>query len=323
MTSPLRTLSNNKALVAAILVALILPVILPTQYWVHMFFMATLWASLACSLNIAVGYTNLANLSHATFFGIGAYTAALLGLRFGVPFYITLVAGSAVASIAGLLLGLPTLRLKGIYLALATMGFGQIVRLVELNWDAVTNGPMGLPGIPSAEFGQYQLSKVGFCYYALAVLAIEILIIRNLVGSRIGRALRAIKNDETAAGSLGVNVVYYKVLAFVLSSFLAGGMGSIYAHYVTFVSPDSFTSADSVTMICMVILGGAGTLFGPVLGAVILALAPEMLRFADLYRMILVGVVMIVGVILKEGDLVDRIRRFRRSLAERRAGVEA
>ncbi|NPV71019.1 MAG: branched-chain amino acid ABC transporter permease [Firmicutes bacterium] len=298
---------------AALAVALALPPLLPNQYWTHLYFMVVLWAMLSSSLNIAVGYTDLANLSHATFFGIGAYAAALLALRLHVPFYLTLFAGGVVATVSGFLLGLPSLRLRGMYLALATIGFGEIVRLVEINWISLTSGPMGLPGIPGAEMGMFELSKVGFGYYALAILVSELLVIRNIVNSRIGRALRAIKNDDIAAASLGINVVYYKVFAFMLSSFFAGVAGSVYAHYMTFVSP-SFTMADSVTMLSMVILGGAGTLFGPVAGAIVLGLLPEMLRFADLYRMVLVGSIMIVAIIAKEGDMRERFRRMVRRL---------
>jgi len=287
-------------------VLVLLPRVLPNQYWTHMYFMVMLWAMLASSLNIAVGYTDLANLSHAAFFGMGAYTAALLSLRLGVPFYLTLPAGGLLAGAFGILLGLPSLRLKGMYLALATIGFGEIVRMVEINWDKVTRGPMGLPGIPGASLFGHELSKIGYGYYALLLLAIEVLVIRNIVNSRIGRALRAIKNDEIAANSLGINTTYYKILAFVMASFFAGCAGSVYAHYFMFVSP-SFTMSDSFTMLSMVIVGGAGTLAGPLFGAALMAILPELLRFADLYRMVIVGAIMIVTIIVKEGDVRQRL----------------
>lgn len=290
-----------------------LPHVLPNQYWTHMYFMVMLWAMLASSLNIAVGYTDLANLSHAAFFGIGAYTAALLSLRAGVPFYLTLPAGGLFAGAFGVLLGLPSLRLKGMYLALATIGFGEIVRMVEINWDAVTRGPMGLPGIAGAEIFGNELSKIGYGYYALLLVAIEVLVIRNVVNSRIGRALRAIKNDEIAANSLGINTTYYKILAFVMASFFAGCAGSVYAHYFMFVSP-SFTMSDSFTMLSMVIVGGAGTLAGPLFGAALMAILPEVLRFADLYRMVIVGAIMITTVIIKEGDVRQRLAFLARKL---------
>lgn len=288
---------------AGLAIWIVIPLVVTNPYVIHMLFMVSMFSILSTSLNIAVGYTGLSNMSHATFFGIGAYAAALLATRANVPFYLTLILGGVVALFSGLLLGIPTLRLKGFYLALVTIGFGQIVRLVELNWVSVTNGPMGIPGIPTASIGGYEFTPVVFNYYALLVLLIEIEAIRRIADSRIGRALLAIKNDQIVANALGVNITYYKVLAFALSSFFAGMAGSIYAHYVTFVSPDSFTSADSVSALCMVILGGSGTLLGPVLGAVFLVVAPEFLRFADLYRMIFVGAAMVIGILVKEGGL--------------------
>jgi branched-chain amino acid transport system permease protein len=287
-------------------VALVLPLIMPSQYWAHMYFMTILWAILASSLNIAIGYTGLSNMSHASFFGIGAYTAALLA-QLGVPFYLTLLAGGAVAAAFGILLGLPSLRLRGMHLALATIGFGEIVRLVEINWIRVTNGPMGISGINGANLFGFEFGKTAFCYYALIVLGLELLIIANTVNSRIGRAWRTIKGDEIAANSIGINTTRYKILAFAMSAMFAGVAGTLYAHYFTFVSP-SFTMSDSYTMLSMVIIGGAGTLQGPIIGAIILAIMPEIFRFADIYRMILIGVIMIIGVLIREGDLRERLR---------------
>ncbi len=286
-----------------------IPVLTRNPYFRHMTFMVTMFAILASSLNIAVGYAGLSNMSHATFFGIGAYAAALLATKSHVPFYVTLFLGGFLALLFGLLLGIPTLRLKGFYLALVTIGFGQIVRMVELNWVSVTNGPMGIPGIPGALIGKFELSSALFNLYALLVLLLELVAMRRIAGSRIGRALFAIKNDQVAANALGVNVTYYKVLAFALSSFFAGMAGSIYAHYVTFVSPDSFTSADSITALCMVILGGP-TVFGPVLGALALVIVPELLRFADLYRVVFIGVAMVATVIIKEGGAGERFSQW-------------
>ncbi|HHV79565.1 MAG TPA: branched-chain amino acid ABC transporter permease [Firmicutes bacterium] len=294
--------------ILGLLVWAVLPAVVKDPYVIHMLFMVTMFSILAVSLNIAVGYTGLSNLSHATFFGIGAYVAALLSIKTGASFLITLLAGGLVALGFGLLLGLPTLRLKGFYLALVTIGFGQIIRLTELNWISLTNGPMGIPGIPTARLAGYEFTPVAFNYYALVILLLEIEAVRRISDSRIGRALMAIKNDEIVANALGVNITYYKVLAFALSSLFAGMAGSIYAHYVTFVSPDSFTMADSVSILCMVILGGSGTLLGPVIGAVALVVIPELLRFASLYRMIFVGAAMVIGILVREGGLGQTIK---------------
>ncbi len=309
----MKNLTNKKMLTCGVWLSLIaawavIPAVSKNAYVIHLLFSCAIFAILACSLNIVVGITGLPNMSHATFFGIGAYMAALLSIHFKVPFYVNLILGGLVSLLFGIALGLPTLRLKGFYLSLVTIGFGQIVRIVEINWVSLTRGPMGLPGIAGAKIGGYGFSKRDFIYYCMAVLAILIFTVRRMMNSKIGRALSAIKNDDIVAKSLGVNTTGYKAFAFSLSAFFAGMAGTIYAHYISFISPDSFTSADSTTILCMVILGGSGTLLGPVLGAIILTLAPEVLRFADMYRMVFVGVVMIVGVIAKECHLQDRLK---------------
>ena len=284
-----------------ILIGLLLPLTLESSFLIHLVFLVGMYGVLSLSLNIAIGYCGLANLAHGTFFGLGAYTAALLALNWGIPFYINLIAGGLVAMFFSVLLGLPTLRLKGVYLALATLGFGQIIRLVLLNWITVTRGPMGLPGIPGASILNYQLSRITYCYYILFLLVIVIIVSRRIENSKIGRAFFAIKNDPLAANSLGANVAYYKMLAFSISSFMAGSVGSVYAHYVSFISPDTFTLNDSITILCMVILGGQGKIFGVLLATVVLVIMPEVFRLAEGYRMVFVGGLIIVGILLTDG----------------------
>lgn len=275
--------SNYKKILVALLFLLwiVCPIMIQNNYITHLIFMATIFAVLAASLNIAVGVTGLSNMSHATFFGIGAYVAAILATNYEAPFYVTLLAGAFVAMAFGLVLGAPTLRLKGFYLSLVTIGFGQIIRIIELNWISVTKGPMGIPGIPAAI---PRLLRVQYgCQHllCLAILGLTLLVTRRLLKSKTGRALSAIKNDEVVARSMGVNVTMYKVIAFALAAFFAGMAGTVYAHYIGFVSPDSFTQADSQQLLCMVILGGSGTLYGPIIGALVLVFTPEILRFAD------------------------------------------
>lgn len=291
---------------------IVTPLFIDNSYFIHIIFMVTIFAILASSLNIAVGITGLSNMSHATFFGIGAYAAAIASINFHFPFYVTLFIGGIIAMVFGLILGMPTLRLKGFYLALVTIGFGQVIRIVELNWMDVTNGPMGMPGIAGAVIGSYEFGHKEFIYYGFLVLLLTTVVTKRMLKSKIGRALVAIKNDQIVANALGVDVTKYKVLAFAISAFFAGMAGTIYAHYVTFVSPDSFTTADSTTILCMVILGGSGSILGPIIGAILLTLAPEALRFADLYRVVFIGIVMVVGIISKEcnwwGIIVSKIK---------------
>lgn len=193
--------SNYKKILVALLFLLwiVCPIMIQNNYITHLIFMATIFAVLAASLNIAVGVTGLSNMSHATFFGIGAYVAAILATNYEAPFYVTLLAGAFVAMAFGLVLGAPTLRLKGFYLSLVTIGFGQIIRIIELNWISVTKGPMGIPGIPAASLGSFEFNTAANIYYGLAILGLTLLVTRRLLKSKTGRALSAIKNDEVVA----------------------------------------------------------------------------------------------------------------------------
>ena len=297
-------------MLALLVIWVILTMMIKNRYYTHLIFMVTIYAVMACGLNIVVGITGLANMSQAAFFGIGAYVAAILSTEFGMPFYVNLLAAALVSMVFGLALGAPTLRLKGFYLSLATIGFAQVLRIIELNWLSLTKGPMGITAIPGAQIFGHKFTKADYVYYALVILIIILYVTDRLLHAKIGRALNAIKNDEVAAKSLGINITYYKIFAFALSSFFAGMVGAVYAQYISFVSPDSFVQSDSTTLLCMVILGGSGTLYGPILGAFVLILVPEILRFADNYRLIFVGVVMIVGIIAKECRWGEKIRSF-------------
>lgn len=299
MKKILNLIKKHSILVVAI-AGILAPIVITNTYHVHIILMCMMYGILASSLNIAVGMTGLSNLAHATFFGIGAYAAAILNSRYGLPFYITFFAGGIVAMAFGFILGAPTLRLKGVFLALVTTGFGQVIRILEINWVSLTNGPMGISGIDGAKVGGYSFSTNAYIYYGLALLIFCMYMSKRLMHTKVGRALFAIKYDETVARSLGVNLYFYKVGAYVLSACIAGMAGTIFAHYVSFISPDTFTVADSTTVLCMVILGGAGSLLGPVLGAFILTIAPEIFRFAQTYRMIFIGAVMVIGVIANE-----------------------
>lgn len=304
---------NEHSILLTAAVGIILPLVVKNNYYVHVMLMCVMFAILASSLNIAVGMTGLSNLAHATFFGIGAYAAAILNTRFGWPFYLTILAGGIVAMVFGFILGAPTLRLKGVFLALITTGFGQVMRVIEINWVSLTNGPMGVGGIGPAKIGSLRFSRVGYIYYGLAVLILSMYVTKRIMNSKMGRALFSIKYDETASRSLGVNITFYKVAAYIISACMAGMAGTVYAHYISFISPDSFTMADSTTVLCMVILGGAGSLLGPVVGAIILTIIPEMFRFAQLYRIIFIGIIMVVGVIGRErnwnGIIIEKIRQ--------------
>lgn len=299
MKNLLRLIKENPILDVAI-VGIVLPLATKNGYFTHVLVMSIMFAILASSLNITLGLIGLSNLAQATFFGVGAFVAAILNSRFQVPFYITLVAGGLVTAVFGLILGAPTLRLKGVFLALATSAFGNAMRILEINWVSLTNGPMGITGIGPAVVGGWKFSDTAYIYYGLALLLLCMYITKRIRKSKIGRAFLAIKSDRTLARSMGVRIASYKVGAYVLSACLAGMAGTIYAHYAAFISPDSFTMADSTKVLCMVVLGGAGSLLGPVVGAVVLTIVPEILRFTQLYQVIFFGVLMVVGTIAKE-----------------------
>ncbi|OGX32325.1 MAG: branched-chain amino acid ABC transporter permease [Omnitrophica WOR_2 bacterium RIFCSPHIGHO2_01_FULL_48_9] len=226
-----------------------------------------------------MGYTGLFNLGHAAFFAIGAYVSALLALGLGMPFWVCIIAAALFAALFGFLLGFPTLRLRGDYLALGTLGFAFIVEAVLKNWTDVTRGPLGLPGIPRPElFSSIEM----YMLLALVFLAATILITHRIVNSPFGRVLKSIREDETAAQTLGKNTVRYKMIVLTTSAFFAGIAGSLYAHYITFIDPTSFSLPVLILLLSAVIIGGLGNIRGAVAGAFLLILLPEPLRFIGL-----------------------------------------
>lgn len=305
-------------LVAAV-VLIGLPLVLEDAYWMHLIIMSALYMLLASSLDIIYGYAGQINLGQAAFASIGAYVTALLMLRLDVSFWIALPLSGFGAAFFGMLLGFPTLRLRGLYLGIATMGFSEIVRLSLLTWRDLTRGPMGLPGIPSPMIGSHALeSKTDFYYLILALLVLTILAIQRIVHSRVGRAWIAIREDETAAMGMGINTSRYKVMAFTLGAFFAGIAGSFYAVYVSFVSPDAFKMMDSYLIFAMPAVGGMGTAAGPLIGAIIIYVLPEVTRvFAD-YRMLWVGALLVVVMVSRPQGIYGGLQSFAHWVRESR-----
>ncbi|MCK4714119.1 MAG: branched-chain amino acid ABC transporter permease, partial [Candidatus Aenigmarchaeota archaeon] len=221
----------------------------------------------------------LLNLGHIAFYAIGAYTSALLALN-GVPFLLALLAAGILASLFGLFLSVPTNKLRGDYLALATLGFSFVVYAVVLNWTEVTRGPLGLPGIPRPDlFGMVISDNLGFLALTLAIALASYLVIKRLVDSPFGRVLEAIRDDELATRVLGKNTFKMKSYALGISAFFAGIAGSLYAHYITFIDPSSFTLLQFIPVLVIVIIGGLASLKGTIIATVIIILLPEPLRF--------------------------------------------
>lgn len=234
---------------------------------------------MALSLQLAMGFSGLLNLGHIAFYGIGAYSSALLALG-GMPFWFCFLAAGLIAGIFGFLLSLPLNRLKGDYLALATMGFSFVVYAVALNWTGLTRGPLGLPGIPKPEIlGISFGDNFSFLILTLIVAAISYSIIKRIVDSPFGKSLEAIRDDELAAKILGKNTLKMKTCSLAISAFFAGIAGSLYAHYITFIDPSSFTLLQLIPALSIVIIGGLASLKGTVIATIVLVLLPEPLRF--------------------------------------------
>lgn len=248
---------------------------------------------LAVSLNLVVGITGQLSLGHAGFMSIGAYASAIASINFGAPFIVALIIGGIFAAIAGVIIGFPTLRLGGDYLAITTLGFGEIVRVILININYV-GGPRGLMGIPQ---------KTTFdIVYLIAV--ISVLIVINLINSTHGRAMKSIREDEIAAQAMGVNTVKYKILAFSIAAALAGVAGGLYAHYIMYINPKSFDFLQSMNIVIMVVMGGMGSIIGSIMSATVLTILPEALRSLSDYRMVIYSLALILIMIYRPKGLL-------------------
>ena len=290
--------------------ALTLPLWLPSAYHLHVAIMAGIFGVLALSLNLLLGYTGQLSLGHAAFFGIGAYTSALLTVTLKWSFWPALAAAIALAGAAGWFIGRLSLKLRGAYFVLVTISFAGVISLVSVNWIELTNGPLGLPGVPAPELGPWSLrTKTAYYYLVLAAVALSYVVSRRLVSSRIGRAFVALRENEALAESIGVDVTHYLVLAAVVSAAMAGLGGSLYAHYTRFVSPEVFLFSYTVTMVIMVVAGGKGTLAGPLVGAGLFTVLPEALRAATSWQwqMLAYGVLLVLLVVFMPRGIVPHI----------------
>jgi branched-chain amino acid transport system permease protein len=291
-------------IITLLLVLTAFPLFVPNQYVLQVAVFVGIYIILALSLNLLNGYVGLMAIGHAGFYGIGAYASAKLMIDLNLPFLVAFPAAGVVAGFFGYLLGRPTLRLEGIYLALATLGFNLIVWLVLLNWNSFTNGPLGIKDIPAPNlFGWQVNTRVEYYYFMLVLASCVVFTIARLANSRFGRALVAIREDQLAAAANGVNVTRYKVQAFVISAAYAGIAGAFFAHFIRYISPDSFTQFESFVLLAMLALGGQGNILGPIVGAAILIIIPEVFRTFSEYRMLMYGVVLIAVILLRPQGL--------------------
>jgi branched-chain amino acid transport system permease protein len=279
---------------------LVFPLLVKSEYILRVAVLAGIYVILASSLNVTNGYTGLFSFGHAAFYGIGAYTAAILATRVGLSFWLTLPLAGLVAGAFGAAIALPTLRLTGIFLALVTIGFQEITYLVTLNWLGLTRGPMGIPGIPPPSiWGTPLTGNRGYYYLILGLDALVLFILSRIVTSRVGRAFIAIREDELAAQASGIATFRYKVLSFIVATYLAGAAGAFFAHHARFVSADSFRLDETFAILTMLIVGGMGSLLGPVIGAVFLVVLPEASRFLAGYRGVVYGLILIAVILFR------------------------
>jgi branched-chain amino acid transport system permease protein len=277
-----------------------------------MFIMVGIYVILAISLNLAMGYTRLLNLGHAAFYGIGAYTSALLALNFGMPFWFSMLIGGLFAAFFGLILAYPSSKLKGDYLALATLGFVLIVENVLRNWTDVTRGSLGIPGIPRPElFGFTFNGLMPYFVLVLGLAFITYLVIKRIVDAPFGRVLKAIRDDEVAAASLGKNVVKYKTIVLIISSFFAGVAGGLLAHYISYIDPSTFTVMESIYIISMIVIGGLASMRGAVIGALLIGIIPEIVRFMPIspgavgpLRIMIYSVILIIVILNRPNGIL-------------------
>jgi branched-chain amino acid transport system permease protein len=295
--------------------------------WIRTFASVGVFATAAIGLNVVVGLAGLLDLGYVAFFGVGAYVGALLAhadrttVHVHVPYMLVILLGAAVAGLFGVLIGAPTLRLRGDYLAIVTLGFGEIFRIVAFNWDSLTRGPNGISGIPDLALGHFSLGQphtlfgvrlpyfANYYYAELILVAAMILAFTRLNDSRIGRAWVAIREDEVAAAAMGVNTVALKLLAFAIGAFIAGAAGTMNAHLNTAVNPDSYTFLESILLLAAVVLGGMGTIPGALIGSTLLVLLPEKLRFFQDKRLLIFGAALVLMMRFRPEGIAPSYRR--------------
>jgi branched-chain amino acid transport system permease protein len=293
-------------------IAIIFPHLFST-YQTNVMTTALMYVVLGLGLNIVVGLAGLLDLGFVAFYAVGAYTYALLNLHYGLGFWIVLPIGGLLAATFGIILGFPVLRLRGDYLAIVTLGFGEIIRLVLENWGEFSKGPSGISNISRPSFFGMELSleqSILYTYYLMILfVVVTIFVVNRLQDSRLGRAWIALREDEIACQAMGIDKRKTKLVAFSLGAFWAGIVGVVFAAKTTFINPASFTFLESAIILSIVVLGGMGSIIGVIFGALILILMPEYLRALSEYRMLAFGAILVCMMIFRPQGLFSNIRR--------------
>ncbi len=310
MKNRFRTALNQSkwlVLVALILLA-VFPLFVKSPYILRVATTALINIMLTLGLNVVTGYMGQTSFGTAAFWGIGAYVAAILSTRFGIGTELLVILSPLVAGLLAFLLGLCVLKLKGYYMAIVTLGFCEVVRLVELNWMSLTRGPMGITNIPKLTFfGQKISNNAGIFLVALALTVLVTYVVWKLMNSRIGLTITSIRDDEIATQSMGIDIVKYKIGAFTLYGMICGLAGAFYAHFMSYIDPTMFKTVNSTEVIIMVIFGGLGSIPGSYLGAILLTILTELLRDLVEYRMLIYGLLLVVMMIVKPDGILGNI----------------
>lgn len=300
--------SKHKVLLLILtgIMLIIAPFLAPSIYTVRIMCVICVYASLGLALNILMGQIGLTALGQAGFVGIGAYTAAIVITRTNTHFLLAAVLGACMAGAFGFLVGMPTLRLSGAYLAIVTIGFGEIMRTIFMNWTSVTGGTLGIKNIPMPKLFGVVLKYENFgLYYIMLLIAVLVaLLCLALNHSKYGRAFAAIKQDDLAAKLMGIEVVRYKIMAFVISAAICGFVGSFYAMMQRYIDANSFTGDMSIMIVSIVITGGLATIRGPILGSILMVVLPEIFRGIADYRFIVYGLLLVVMLRVRPSGLL-------------------
>jgi branched-chain amino acid transport system permease protein len=302
--------ARTAALVVLALAALALPLAVTLPYYQHLVILALIWVVLSQGQNLIQGFTGYVSIAQAGFMGIGAYASTLLSVKLGWPVWLTMLAAPAVTAVLAVLAGYPSLRVKGHYFAIVTLAYNMVIFIVLMTWSSLTGGEAGITNVPRPpniaigglvwDFG----SRVGYYYLVFAVAAGATVLCALILHSRVGRVLLAIRQNEALIEAAGVQTWRYKLFAFVVSASLAGMAGALYAHFIGFLNPDAFGVDHSLNAILAVILGGSGTLSGPVVGAFAVVFLPEYLRVAQDYRLVVYGFILVAATIFMPRGLV-------------------
>jgi len=298
-----------------ILILIIIPILIPqfhgTRHYIQIMIFVGIYSLITIGLNLLMGYAGQISVGHAAFFGLGAYTSGVLTGRFGFNPWLALILAVLITLMVAYLVGVPCLKLHGHYLAMATLAFGIIIYIVLNEWDRLTGGPSGLTGIPKISLFGYQLdSDLKYYAFVWSIVVLSVIFSINLIHSRMGRALRSVSGSEDAAKAMGVNTPRVKIQVFLISALYASIAGSLYAHYMNFISPSTFNLFFSLKLIIMVVLGGVGSIWGGILGALVITyLSNEWLSSLAEFELLTFGVVLLLMTIFLPDGIFGLIKR--------------